>query len=92
MLGVDQLPVVGLRLVDPRPGVLGAAAFLRDGDDVFRTYFTNARGVDRLRFDRNILDLTALGRQEDWEDTPDGWPRTEGRFEVIHRHQPAGPA
>jgi predicted dithiol-disulfide oxidoreductase (DUF899 family) len=70
----------------------GLSAFLRDGDEVFRTYFTDGRGVDRLRFDLNILDLTALGRQEDWEDSPNGWPRTEGRFEVIHRHQPTRPA
>jgi predicted dithiol-disulfide oxidoreductase (DUF899 family) len=45
---------------------------LRDGDDVYKTYSTTARGVDRLRFDFNILDLTPLGRQEAWEDTPDG--------------------
>lgn len=54
----------------------GLSAFLRDGDDVYRTYFTTARGVDRLRFDFNILDLTALGRQEDWEDSPTDYPQT----------------
>jgi predicted dithiol-disulfide oxidoreductase (DUF899 family) len=54
----------------------GLSVFLRDGDDVFRTYFTSARGVDRLRPDFNLLDLTALGRQETWEDSPDGWPQT----------------
>jgi predicted dithiol-disulfide oxidoreductase (DUF899 family) len=54
----------------------GLSVFLRDGDDVFRTYFTSARGVDRLRPDFNLLDLTPLGRQEAWEDSPDGWPQT----------------
>jgi predicted dithiol-disulfide oxidoreductase (DUF899 family) len=49
--------------------------FLRDGDDVYRTYSTTARGVDRLLFSRNILDLTPYGRQEDWEDSPPGWPQ-----------------
>lgn len=49
--------------------------FLRDGDDVYLTYSTTARGVDRLLFVNNILDLTAYGRQEDWEDSPDGWPQ-----------------
>jgi predicted dithiol-disulfide oxidoreductase (DUF899 family) len=54
----------------------GLSVFLRDGDDVFRTYFTSARGVDRLRLDFNLLDLTPLGRQETWEDSPEGWPQT----------------
>ena len=54
----------------------GLSVFLRDGDDVHRTYFTTARGVDRLRFDLNVLDLTPYGRQEAWEDSPEGWPQT----------------
>ena len=49
--------------------------FLRDGEDVYRTYSTTARGVDRLLFANNILDLTPYGRQEDWEDSPPGWPQ-----------------
>jgi predicted dithiol-disulfide oxidoreductase (DUF899 family) len=53
----------------------GLSVLLRDGDDVFRTYFTTARGVDRLRTDFNLLDLTPYGRQEQWEDSPDGWPQ-----------------
>jgi predicted dithiol-disulfide oxidoreductase (DUF899 family) len=51
------------------------SAFLRDGDAIYRTYGTTARGVDRLLFANNILDLTAFGRQEDWEDSPPGWPQ-----------------
>jgi predicted dithiol-disulfide oxidoreductase (DUF899 family) len=51
------------------------SVFLRDGDDVFRTYATTARGVDRVLWDYNILDLTPYGRQESWEDSPAGWPR-----------------
>jgi predicted dithiol-disulfide oxidoreductase (DUF899 family) len=53
----------------------GLSVLLRDGDDVFRTYFTSARGVDRLRLDFNLLDLTPFGRQEQWEDSPEGWPQ-----------------
>jgi predicted dithiol-disulfide oxidoreductase (DUF899 family) len=49
--------------------------FLRDGSDVYRTYATTARGVDRLLFANNILDLAPFGRQEDWEDSPSGWPQ-----------------
>lgn len=62
----------------------GYSAFLRDGDAVYRTYFTNGRGVDRLRFDFNLLDLTALGRQEDWEDSPPGWPQTKPYWWRLH--------
>jgi len=49
--------------------------FLRDGTDVYRTYSTTARGVDRVLFVNNILDLAVYGRQEDWEDSPAGWPQ-----------------
>ena len=51
------------------------SVFLRDGDDVYRTYCTTARGVDRLVFVNSVLDLTPYGRQEDWEDSPPGWPQ-----------------
>jgi predicted dithiol-disulfide oxidoreductase (DUF899 family) len=53
----------------------GLSVLLRDGNEVFRTYFTNGRGVDRLRMDFNLLDLTPYGRQEDWEDSPEAWPQ-----------------
>lgn len=56
-------------------GGFGLSVLLRDGDEVFRTYFTTARGVDRLRLDFNLLDLTPYGRQEQWEDSPAGWPQ-----------------
>jgi predicted dithiol-disulfide oxidoreductase (DUF899 family) len=51
------------------------STFLRDGAGMYRTYSTTARGVDRLLFTNNILDLCAWGRQEDWEDSPAGWPQ-----------------
>ena len=53
----------------------GLSVLLRDGDEIFRSYFTTARGVDRLRLDFNLLDLTPYGRQEQWEDSPDDWPQ-----------------
>jgi predicted dithiol-disulfide oxidoreductase (DUF899 family) len=49
--------------------------FMRDGTDVYRTYSTTARGMDRLIFVYNILDLCPYGRQEEWEDSPPGWPQ-----------------
>lgn len=55
----------------------GLSALLRDGTRVFQTYFTTARGCDRIRPDFELLDLTVYGRQETWEDSPDGWPRSE---------------
>ena len=54
----------------------GLSVFLRDGDDVFRTYFTNRRGVEALGTVWSLLDITPFGRQETWEDSPDGWPQT----------------
>jgi predicted dithiol-disulfide oxidoreductase (DUF899 family) len=51
------------------------STFLRDGDDIYRTYATTGRGVDRLLFTHSILDLTVYGRQEEWEDSPPGWPQ-----------------
>lgn len=56
-------------------GGFALSVFLRDGEDLYRTYSTTARGVDRLLFVNNILDLTPYGRQEDWEDSPPGWPQ-----------------
>lgn len=49
--------------------------FLRDGDKVYRTYSTTRRGVDRMLFQQNVLDFAPYGRQEDWEDSPEGWPQ-----------------
>jgi predicted dithiol-disulfide oxidoreductase (DUF899 family) len=51
------------------------SVFLRDGDKVYRTYSTTSRGVDRLVFTNHLLDHTPYGRQEDWEDSPPGWPQ-----------------
>ena len=58
-------------------GVAGfmLSVFLRDGDEVYRTYTTEARGVDRMLWVNNVLDLTPYGRQEKWEDSPPGWPQ-----------------
>lgn len=52
------------------------SVFLRDGDSVYRTYFTSGRGDEALGSVWSFLDLTPLGRQETWEDSPEGWPQT----------------
>ena len=75
----------------PQPGVyqdgetFGLSVFLRDGDRVFRTYFTTARGVEALGSVWTLLDLTPLGRQETWEDSPPGYPQTKP-YEWWRRH------
>jgi predicted dithiol-disulfide oxidoreductase (DUF899 family) len=55
----------------------GTNAFIRDGENVFRTYFVNNRGDEAMGGTWSYLDLTAMGRQEQWEDSPAGYPRTE---------------
>jgi predicted dithiol-disulfide oxidoreductase (DUF899 family) len=75
----------------PQPDVyqdgetFGLSVFLRDGDSVFRTYFTSQRGVEALGSVWSFLDLTPLGRQEDWEDSPAGYPQTKP-YEWWRRH------
>ncbi len=54
----------------------GTNAFIRDGGRVYRTYFINNRGDEALGNTWSYLDMTALGRQESWEDSPDGYPQT----------------
>ena len=58
--------------------VPGLSCFLRDGDDIFHTYSTYARGTDGLGGSYTLLDLTALGRQEDWEEPKGRAPRLHG--------------
>jgi predicted dithiol-disulfide oxidoreductase (DUF899 family) len=55
----------------------GTNAFIRDGGEVFRTYFVDKRGDEQMGNTWNYLDITALGRQEIWEDSPEGYPQTQ---------------
>jgi predicted dithiol-disulfide oxidoreductase (DUF899 family) len=54
----------------------GHNAFIRDGDSIFRTYFIDNRGDEAMGSVWSYLDITALGRQETWEDSPEGYPQT----------------
>jgi predicted dithiol-disulfide oxidoreductase (DUF899 family) len=67
---------VDFGLTTEKGETFGLSVFLRDGDDVYRTYFTNRRGVEALGSVWTFLDLTPLGRQETWEDSPEGYPQT----------------
>jgi predicted dithiol-disulfide oxidoreductase (DUF899 family) len=60
----------------------GHNAFIRDthagtgGDRIYRTYFISGRGAEGIGTTWSHLDMTALGRQEEWEDSPEGYPQT----------------
>ncbi len=54
----------------------GTNAFIREGKKIFRTYFINSRGDEHMGSTWSYLDITALGRQEEWEDSPEGYPQT----------------
>ncbi|WP_026820949.1 DUF899 domain-containing protein [Arthrobacter castelli] len=65
----DELPAAGMAwLVDYVGEQPGISAFLRDGDEIFHTYATYGRGVEVMMHAYRLLDITALGRQEDWEE------------------------
>ena len=67
----------------------GLSVFLRDRDKIYRNYFTSARGVEALGSVWTFLDLTPLGRQETWEDSPPGRPQTPP-YEWWRRHDEYG--
>jgi predicted dithiol-disulfide oxidoreductase (DUF899 family) len=85
----------GLSPETPQEGVyqdgetFGLSVFFRDGDEIFRTYFTNRRGVESLGSVWTFLDLTPLGRQEVWEDSPEGYPQTKP-YDWWRRHDEYG--
>lgn len=80
---------VDFRLTTDEGETFGLSVFLRDGSRVFRTYFTTRRGVEALGSAWTFLDLTPFGRQEDWEDSPKGWPQTPP-YEWWRRHDEYG--
>lgn len=66
-------------LLSGRPvGMMYLICYLRQGNDVFETYWTTRRGVEAMDNCYRLLDLTVYGRQELWEDSPGGWPRGWG--------------
>ncbi|MBA3315537.1 MAG: DUF899 domain-containing protein [Planctomycetota bacterium] len=65
-----------LKVVNPTKGEEhGLSVFFRLGDDVFHTYSTYARGTESLTDSYRLLDVTPYGRQQDFEDSPPGWPQ-----------------
>lgn len=82
-------PSLDALLVGRHIGLMHLVCYVRDGDRVFETYWTNYRGVEAMDNSLALMDLTVYGRQEPWEDSPPGWPqpwtdgparmRTDGR-------------
>jgi predicted dithiol-disulfide oxidoreductase (DUF899 family) len=63
-------------IADRHFGIL--VSYLRDGDQVYETYWTTGRGNELMAPSYGLLDLTVYGRQEFWEDSPEGWPQRWG--------------
>ena len=62
-------------LTGRRSGMFHLVCYLREGDRVFETYWTNRRGAEAMDYSYALMDLTVYGRQEPWEDSPSGWPQ-----------------
>ena len=60
----------------PPDGGFQVNVFLRLGDTVYRTYNTQGRGTEQLSHTFPLIDLLPYGRQEDWQDSPNGWPQS----------------
>lgn len=58
----------------PAGGGFGINVFLRDGDKVYRTWYSTGRGSEQPAHTFGLVDLLPMGRREDWQDSPDGWP------------------
>jgi predicted dithiol-disulfide oxidoreductase (DUF899 family) len=64
----------------PAGGGFAVNVFLRDGDTVYRTWHTDGRGTEQLSHTFPLIDLLPWGRQEAWQDSPEGWPQ-HGAYE-----------
>ncbi|GAA1854224.1 hypothetical protein GCM10009736_21090 [Actinomadura bangladeshensis] len=60
----------------PPGGGFAVNVFLRDGDTVYRTWHTNGRGTEQLSHSFALIDVLPYGRQEEWQDSPEGWPQS----------------
>lgn len=74
----SALPSLDTLLTGREIGMMHLICYLRQGSDVFETYWTWMRGVEAMDNSYRLLDLTVYGRQEEWEDSPAGWPQSMG--------------
>ena len=61
---------------DPSRNSFAINVFLRDGDKVYRTWCTSFRGIEMAGYNHHLLDMLPYGRREEWQDLPEGWPKT----------------
>ncbi len=71
----SALPSLEQLLIGRQVGVMHTVCYIREANRVFETYWTSRRGVEVVDYNYALMDLTAYGRQEWWEDSPDGWPQ-----------------
>ncbi len=64
-------------LIGRRIGRMHLVCYLRKESRIFETYWTTIRGVEAMDNNYRLLDLTVYGRQENWEDSPSGWPQSD---------------
>jgi predicted dithiol-disulfide oxidoreductase (DUF899 family) len=83
----SALPSLDMLLVGRRVGMMHIVCYLRQGSNVFETYWTTRRGVEAMDNSYRLLDLTVYGRQETWEDSPTGWPRWP---DGVHQYRTDG--
>jgi predicted dithiol-disulfide oxidoreductase (DUF899 family) len=60
----------------PPGGEFALNVFFRDGDTVHRTWHSSGRGVEQISHTFPLIDLLPWGRQEEWQDSPEGWPQS----------------
>jgi predicted dithiol-disulfide oxidoreductase (DUF899 family) len=73
-------------LVGRRVGMMHIVCYLRQGSNVFETYWTTRRGVEAMDNSYRLLDLTVYGRQETWEDSPTARANTVERQPICPYH------
>jgi hypothetical protein len=69
-------------------GEFHLVCYLRRGERVFETYWTNGRGIEAMDDSYALLDMTPYGRQETWENSPEGWPQSSVMSHLRHDGRP----
>ena len=87
----------GTDMVESRPETgFAVNVFLREGNTVYRTWHTDGRGTEQLSHIFALIDVLPYGRQEQWQDCPDGWPQSPtyshwlGSPEIAQLYGPNG--
>ena len=76
-------------LVGRKIGMMHLVSYLRQGSEVYETYWTTRRGVEVMDNSLHLLDQTVYGRQEKWEASPQGWPgQREGTGNMRENGRP----